>query len=113
LGSGNKLSSTDERITEHWAELLSGKKEDGNAHIANLPQADRVVDVIFGILAKETNRIAYFEHEIEDRQDVDQVKTVYTSLKTIHKIPTVAKTGKSVMKKTGATGDTKAAKSLI
>lgn len=115
-GSGNKLSSTDGRITDHWAELLGGKKEDGNAHIANLPQADRVVDVIFGILAKETNRIAYFEHEIEDRQDADQVKTVYTSLKTIHKIPTVAKslkTGKSVMKKIGSTGDTKAAKSLI
>jgi hypothetical protein len=78
--SSNNVSSTDERITAHWAELV------GNDHIANLPEAGRVVDVIFGILAKEAGRIAYFEHEIEDRQKIDQVNVVYKSLATIHKI---------------------------
>jgi len=95
--SGNTLSEEDRRITKHWAELL------GDDHIANLPEAGRVVDVIFGILAKEANRIAYFEHEIEDRQSADQVKTVYKSLATIHKTSETTRAklggGKSVLRK--------------
>lgn len=95
--SGNTLNADDRRITAHWAGLL------GDDHIANLPDAGRVVDVIFGILAKEANRIAYFENEIEDRQDADQVKTVYKSLATIHKIADASRdkvgTGKSVLRK--------------
>lgn len=94
---GNRLSDDDRRITAHWARLL------GDDHISNLPEAGRVVDVIFGILAKESGRIAYFEHELEDRQTKEQVATVYKSLKTIHQITDAAKklsTGKSVMRKT-------------
>jgi len=93
--SGNSLNPDDQRITAHWARLI------GNDHISNLPEAGRVVDVIFGILAKETGRIAYFEHELEDRQDPNQVKTVYKSLATIHKIADAARTGtgKSVLRK--------------
>jgi len=95
--SVNSLSEEDRRITKHWAGLV------GDDHIANLPEAGRVVDVIFGILAKEANRIAYFEHEIEDRQTADQVKTVYKSLATIHKVADTARaklgTGKSVLRK--------------
>jgi hypothetical protein len=59
-----------------------------------------VVDVIFGILAKETNKIDYFKDEIEGRQRPDQVDTVYKSLKTIHALPAEVKDsgGKSVFR---------------
>lgn len=100
----NSISENDKEITAHWAKLL------GKDHIANLPEAGRVVDVIFGILAKETERIAYFEHELEDRQTDDQVKTVYKSLATIHKITDDTRkkigTGKSVMRKSVKSGGT-------
>lgn len=99
--SDNTISSEDKRISAHWAKLI------GEDHIANLPEAGRVVDVIFGILAKETGRIPYFENELEDRQlkdkdGADKVKTVYKSLKTIHKIADAsapAPAGKSVLRK--------------
>ena len=55
-------------------------------HIAYLPEPERVVDVIFGILAKETDRVAYFREELEGRQRDDQVKTVYKSLASIHRM---------------------------
>lgn len=71
----------DKQIIKEWAEVL------GDDHMAELPSADRVVDVIFGILAKETGKIDYFKEEIEDRQRPDQVDTVYKSLKTIHALP--------------------------
>lgn len=102
-GSGNVLSDEDRRITKHWEDLI------GSDHISNLPEAGRVVDVIFGILAKETGRIAYFEHELEDRQLKDKdgdkkVDVVYKSLKTIHQISDKARSsnnaGKSVLRKT-------------
>ena len=68
-------------IQKRWEELI------GEEHIAMLPSADRVVDVIFGILAQEKNRVDYFRKEIEGRQRKDQVNTVYKSLKTIHAMP--------------------------
>jgi HPt (histidine-containing phosphotransfer) domain-containing protein len=80
-------------------------------HIAYLADPARVVDVIFGILARETGRISDFRKEIEGRQTADQVKTVYRALKTIHSIagtsakpsapalPEVSMTGKSTMHK--------------
>lgn len=82
----------DKEIVAQWTEML------GDDHIAELPSADRVVDVIFGILAKETGKIDYFREEIEDRQRKDQVDTVYKSLKTIHALPkdAGASPGKSV-----------------
>lgn len=98
---GNSMSDDDKRITKHWAKYL------GEDHISNLPEAGRVVDVIFGILAKESGRISYFNHELEGRQDDDQVKTVYKSLATIHKLTgadiTDKKSGDSVMKRSGKT----------
>lgn len=85
--------SEDSQIIKEWSDVL------GDDHMAELPSADRVVDVIFGILAKETNKIDYFREEIEDRQRKDQVDTVYKSLKTIHTLPKPIKDsgGKSVM----------------
>lgn len=85
----------DKQIEKEWTDAL------GDDHVCALPSADRVVDVIFGILAKETDKIDYFKQEIEDRQRQDQVDTVYKSLKTIHAITagSDAKDGKSIMLK--------------
>lgn len=100
----NAMSDVDLRIHRSWAELL------GDDHISDLPEAGRVVDVIFGILAEETGRVGYFKKEIEGRQTPDQVKTVYKSLGTIHKLPSAdsKKRGHSVMhKKSGDSGKMK------
>ena len=106
----NTLSEDDRKITAKWEKLV------GEDHIAQLPQAERVVDVLFGIFAKETGRVSYFEEELEDRQLKDdggakKVDMVYKSLKTIHKLtggtPSPSKhTGKSVMKKPAKSGKT-------
>lgn len=82
----------DKKIEKNWADLI------GQERIATLPSADRIVDVIFGILAKEKNKISYFKKEIEDRQRKDQVDTVYKSLETIHAaLPKAGTKGKSVL----------------
>jgi hypothetical protein len=77
--SNNSISSTDRRIQEQWESYL------GADHVAMLPEAQRVVDVIFGILAKETGKLDYFKKEITERQKPEQVKTVMKSLYTIHR----------------------------
>ncbi|OGZ08536.1 MAG: hypothetical protein A3C93_03940 [Candidatus Lloydbacteria bacterium RIFCSPHIGHO2_02_FULL_54_17] len=82
-GSSNTMGSVNRGIRAAWAELV------GEDHIADLPSADRVVDVIFGILAKETAKVPYFVEELKDRQLKDKggaakVETVMKSLKTIH-----------------------------
>ncbi len=71
----------DSIIQDHWEKLL------GVDHIAPLPDPNRVVDVIFGILAKETARVNYFKTEIEGRQSPAQIAAVYKSLETIHALP--------------------------
>jgi hypothetical protein len=75
-----ELSHTDKTIHAQWEKVL------GNDHIVMLPDAGRIADVIFGILAQETDRVDYFRGELKDRQKPDQVKTVLKSLKTVHKI---------------------------
>lgn len=82
-------SGADDEINKQWTMAL------GEDHIAMLDDPSRVVDVIFGILAKETDKIKYFKQEIEERQNAGQVATVYKSLKTIHMLPEDA--SKSVM----------------
>jgi hypothetical protein len=87
-------SGDDKYIQKKWEDLI------GKEHIALLPSADRVVDVIFGILAQEKNKVEYFKKEIEERQRPDQVDTVYKSLKTIHAIAAPVDddgSGKSIM----------------
>jgi len=81
--NGDSTSSEDQEINKQWCEFL------GNDHVVSLPSADRVVDVIFGIFAKETGRIDYFEKELKDRQgkDVDgkaKIAIVMKSLVTVH-----------------------------
>ncbi len=77
---GDKMSPLDKQIYDRWVDLLDAD------HVSILYEAERVVDVIFGIMAKETERIAYFEEELEGRQTAEQVKTVYKSLQTIHAV---------------------------
>lgn len=83
---GNTRSAADLRIEAQWSKFL------GEDRVVSLPSADRVVDVIFGILAKETGRIDYFEKELKDRQGKDKdgkmkIEVVMKSLVTMHKIP--------------------------
>jgi len=80
LSRDNTMSDIDRRIYSHWARLL------GDDHIADLSDPQRVVDVIFGILAKEAGKIDYFRKEIEERQKPKQVGVVYKSLDTIYKL---------------------------
>lgn len=84
--AGDGDNDTNSRIRRQWHEML------GDDHVADLPAADRVVDVIFGILAKETGRIEYFEKELQDRQGKDadgkqKIAVVLKSLMTMHKLP--------------------------
>ncbi len=57
-GSGYSTSS----IRRQWVDLL------GEDRVIYLDDPERIVDVIFGILAKETQQVAYFLNEITNRQ---------------------------------------------
>ncbi len=107
-GSGstvNEMSSLDLKIQKQWEGLL------GEDHVCILPNADRCVDVIFGIMARETNRIEYFRDELKDRQEKDRdgkkkIEIVMKSLHTIHdnpvslkKLPAPKDRGKSITKR--------------
>jgi len=74
----SEMSIGEKRIEEQWLDVFSEDR------IIRLPNAERVVDSIFGIFAKETGRFDYFKEELEDRQRPDQVDTVFKSLKTVH-----------------------------
>jgi hypothetical protein len=93
-GSGSDDDQETRRVRASWSKLV------GDDHIAPLGDPNRVVDVIFGILAAEMERFEDFQKEIEDRQKPAQVKLVYKSLATIHALQTPRKalgTGKSRM----------------
>ncbi len=71
------------RVQRKWETLL------GADHISVLPKPDRVVDVIFGIMAQQAGKVDYFKEELKDRQLPDKdgkekVDTVMESLKTVH-----------------------------
>jgi hypothetical protein len=93
--AGDRISGITKTVHERWVAII------GTERIALLPDANRVVDVIFGLLAKETDRIDYFREEIEGRQDPGQVATVYKSLLTVHGADTASgkPKGKSTMHK--------------
>ncbi len=69
-----------------WVDML------GDDRVFILQAPERILDVIFGILALETGKTEYFQKEIEGRQTPDQVKTVYTSLRTNHVVGHAAAT---------------------
>ena len=89
--NNNTRSEWDERIEKQWIGLL------GEDHVCYLADPTRVVDSIFGILAKETGRVEYFKEELTGRQKPDQVNVVMKSLYTIHG----ALPAKSMLKLTG------------
>lgn len=98
--SENSMSAADCEIHQRWVELL------GADRIVDLPDPNRVVDVILGILAKVVDRFDEFKQEIEGRQEPDQVKTVYKSLATIH-TPMASVKGSSIMMLPGGGTKTK------
>lgn len=89
--------SAEARVQKQWTGML------GPERVFILEAPERILDVIFGILALETGKMDYFQRELEDRQTPAQVATVYTSLRTTHaaKGTTASKlasdSGKSVM----------------
>lgn len=85
--SGDRLEGQTRIVYDRWAGIIGAER------IALLPEADRVVDVIFGLLAKEVDKVDYFKEEIEARQRPDQVATVYKSLETVHRGSAGTKTG--------------------
>lgn len=98
----SNLGSPDNtRIQNQWCKIL------GDDHVVSLTDPTRVVDVIFGILAKETGRIDYFTDELTERQGKDRdgkakIDIVLKSLKTIHSVralPPKVDRAKSVTKK--------------
>jgi hypothetical protein len=104
----DSTSASDRTIHAQWAKVL------GDDRVVMLPKADRVVDVIFGLLARETDRVEYFEDELKGRQKPGQVKTVMKALETVHELTPNSKkllrSGKSQMHKKG---DGKKTKSLL
>lgn len=64
-------------IHRAWVKLL------GDSHVCILQSPERVVDVIFGIMAKETGKIQYFKDELTGRQTADQCKEVLGILEPI------------------------------
>lgn len=90
-GSGeDSMSYNDKEIQKQWGDLL------GINRVAILPQPERVVDVILGIVANDTGMISYFDKELTQRQNLDQVKTVRKTLKSITQHKALPK-GQSIM----------------
>jgi hypothetical protein len=65
-GNVDTMDPTNKKIYKVWADLL------GEDHITTLPNADRVVDIIFGILGEETGKFDYFREEVTQRQLKDK-----------------------------------------
>lgn len=109
---GDELSGTDKSIVKDWLKHLDEE------HIVTLPNEERVLDIIFGVLAKETDRINYFRDELKDRQLKDKggakkVEVALKALETIHKVEgadpdqKLLKSGRSVTKGSGGGKKTK------
>lgn len=82
-------------VKKVWTELLPSQ------HVIPLSEPERVVDVLFGILAGETDKVDYFKGEIVDRQKPEQVTTVLTALKDLYATnkPKTLTSGKSTFHK--------------
>jgi hypothetical protein len=81
-----RYHGSESSIHKQWVNTL------GEDRVVMLEDAGRVVDVIFGLLAKETGRIDYFEDELKDRQGKDEdgdekIDVVMKSLHSVHKLP--------------------------
>lgn len=83
---GDSSSPSNTKIQRQWESLL------GSDHVVSLPDAARVVDVIFGILGQVTGRYDDFVKELRERQGKDKdgddkINIVLKSLHTIHSKP--------------------------
>jgi len=89
-GASNWQDRRSQEVKSFWLDYFD---ED---HTAYLEDARRIVDVIFGLLAKAADRREYFEREIMKRQVEDvsederdegrrKVDTVFRSLGTVHR----------------------------
>jgi hypothetical protein len=78
--SGGFVAPEERAVHAQWVEVL------GEDHVCILSDPARVVDVIFGILSKETSREEYFKEEIAGRQKPEQVNQVMKSLDTVLKL---------------------------
>ena len=74
--------SNEAEVQKQWVKTL------GKDRVVMLQDPDRVVDVIFGLLAKETGRIDYFEDELRDRQgkDKDGDENIAIVMKSLHSV---------------------------
>ena len=82
VSAAQSSSSANDRIQQQWEGLL------GADHVISLPEASRVVDVIFGILGEYTGRFDDFVKELRERQGKDKdgdhkINVVLASLKSI------------------------------
>lgn len=73
---------SDTEIHRQWVDTL------GEGRVVRLQDPNRVVDVIFGLLAKETGRIEYFEDELAERQgkDSDGDEKIAIVMKSLHSV---------------------------
>jgi hypothetical protein len=83
-GHDQSPHSPDRHIQRQWEALI------GEDHVALLPEAERVVDVLFGIFAQVTGKVKEFNKELTERQLRDKngshkVEVVMKSLVTIHR----------------------------
>lgn len=85
--TGDRLEGVTKQVHDRWVSIV------GEERIALLSEAQRVVDVIFGLLAQDVGRVDYFYKELKGRQTPQQVATVYEALTTVHQLP---KGGKSI-----------------
>ncbi len=74
-----RYPAMDTRTT--WAQML------GEDHIVDLDDPTRVVDVLFGIIANEHDKVDLFKTEITSRQTPDQVAYVLSALKNVLSTP--------------------------
>ena len=93
-GHDDVNSPTTARVKRDWTKLLPPE------HLIPLDQPERVVDVLFGILAWTSGKADVFTKELTDRQTADQSRKVLTSLNGLYQnAPKVAGSGKSTFHK--------------
>jgi hypothetical protein len=93
---GNTMSGITQEVKANWLRLLPPQ------HLVPLDQPERVVDVLFGILAGATDKVDDFKKELTDRQTPAQVTTVLTALHDLYATTASSKklrSGKSTMHK--------------
>jgi hypothetical protein len=99
---GDRMSPTDVAMQKQWESYL------GPGRIAVLNDPQRVVDVIFGLLAVETGKVDFFTEELTDRQTPAQVATVMKSISMMDSTKGLPK-GNSKLLRSGNTKKTSTA----